>query len=116
MASDTNTKKTNSAPFSSKESNRPWFRIKPNPDLKDDLMRLYWGRTEPRITALTLKIMGMNVIALVMLLVGVLYLGQYQTELIDAKLETFNAKTELIAAAISESATLPPQNLSLIHI
>ena len=67
-------------------------------------MRLYWGRTEPRITNLTLKIMGMNVIALVMLLIGVLYLGQYQTELIDTKLETFNAKTELIAAAIAETS------------
>ena len=66
-------------------------------------MRLYWGRSEPRITSLTLKIMGMNVVALIMLLLGVLYLGQYQNELIEAKLETFNAKAELITAAILET-------------
>lgn len=73
-------------------------------------MRLYWGHTEPRITNLTLKIMGVNVCALIMLLLGVLYLGQYQNELIEAKLEIFSAKTKLIAGAVAETAiTMPSQ-------
>jgi len=72
-------------------------------------MRLYWGRTEPRITNLTLKIMGMNVIALIMLLLGVIYLGQYQNELIEAKLQTFNDKVNLISTAIAETTTTSTQ-------
>lgn len=67
-------------------------------------MRFYWGRSEARITGLTLKIMGVNAAALVMLLVGVVYLGQYQRGLIEAKLETFRAEVQLVAAALSEGA------------
>lgn len=65
---------------------------------------MYWGRAEPRITGLTLKIMGVNVAALIMLLFGVIYLGEYQRGLIDAKLETFRTEVQLVAAALSESA------------
>jgi len=68
----------------------------------------YWGHPEPRITGLTLKIMGVNAAALIMLLLGILYLGQYQNELIEAKLETFNAEVQLIAAAIGEGASIKP--------
>ena len=46
--------------------------------------------------------MGVNCIALIFLMIGTLYLGQYQKNLIEAKLETFNAEVALISAAISE--------------
>ncbi len=46
----------------------------------------------------------MNAIALIILLGGILYLGQYQKGLIETKLETFEAEIELLSAAISEGA------------
>ncbi len=70
----------------------------------DNLLNLYWGGPERRITGLTLRIIGVNAIALIILLCGILYLGQYQKGLIEAKLETFQAEVELLSAAISEGA------------
>ncbi len=69
-----------------------------------NLFDLYWGGKERRITGLTLRIMAVNAIALLMLMLGFLYLGQYQNSLIEAKLETFKAEIELVSTAISESA------------
>lgn len=67
-------------------------------------MNLYWGGSERRITGLTLRIIAVNAIALVILLVGILYLGQYQNNLIEAKLETFRVETQLLSSAISQAA------------
>jgi len=67
-------------------------------------MDLYWGGPERRITGLTLRILGVNAIALLILAIGIIYLGQYKTELITAKLETFKTEVEMVAAAISEGA------------
>ncbi len=67
-------------------------------------MDLYWGGSERRITGLTLRIISVNVTALIILVFGVLFLGQYQDELIATKLETFAAKGELVSAALSEGA------------
>jgi len=39
-----------------------------------------------------------------MLVLGILYLGQYQNSLIQARLETFKTEVELVSAAISEGA------------
>jgi two-component system, OmpR family, sensor histidine kinase ChvG len=95
-ASDTDTAKSNR-----------WFRLRPRRDLPefDHILDLYWGGPERRITGLTARIIGVNAIALVMLMVGTLYLGQYQKNLIEAKLETFKAEVELVSAALSEGAT-----------
>jgi len=65
-------------------------------------MDLYWGGPERRITGLTVRIIAVNAVALLFLLLGVLYVGQYQTSLIEAKLEAFGAEVELVAAAIAE--------------
>ncbi|MEM7650997.1 MAG: stimulus-sensing domain-containing protein [Pseudomonadota bacterium] len=103
MASDTDIK-NNKSP----KDNRPrWFRLAPaRPDLPefDHLMDLYWGGSERRITGITLRIIAVNAIALLILMFGLLYLGQYQNSLINARLETFEAELELIAGAVSEGA------------
>lgn len=65
-------------------------------------MDLYWGGPQRRITGLTLRILGVNVLALVILLVGVIYLGQVERNLIEARLETFQAEASLVAAALSQ--------------
>ncbi len=81
MASDINTK--NSKPTTQRSS-------------FDQLMDLYWGGTERRITGLTLRIIGINALALLMLMVGVLNFGQYETRIIADKIKTFKTDTHLI--------------------
>ena len=44
----------------------------------DDLLDLYWGGPERRITGLTVRIIGVNAAALLMLAIVMLYLGPYQ--------------------------------------
>lgn len=70
----------------------------------DHILDLYWGGSERRITGLTLRIFAVNAVALLILLIGVFYLGQYQNNLIEARLETFKTEIQLLSAAISEVA------------
>lgn len=62
-----------------------------------------------------MRIIGVNAVALVILMVGILYLGQSQNSLIEAKLETFQAEVELISAALSEGVVeeykIPPKSI-----
>jgi two-component system sensor histidine kinase ChvG len=84
-----------------------WFRLGAgNAELPefDQILDFYWGGPERRITGLTVRIIAVNAVALVLLLLGALYLAKYQNNLIEAKLETFNAEVELIAAAIAEGS------------
>lgn len=50
--------------------------------------------------------MGVNAIALLTLLIGILYLGEYHRSLIEARLETFKAELELVSTAIGQSAMI----------
>lgn len=68
------------------------------------MLDFYWGGPERRITTLTTRIIGVNAVALIMLLVGILFLGQYHANLIELKLENFNTEIGLISATISEAA------------
>ncbi|NCT40110.1 MAG: HAMP domain-containing protein [Alphaproteobacteria bacterium] len=90
----------------SRKSKARWFRYVPKqPELPelDHIFDLYWGGPERRITSLTLKIISVNMIALITLLFGVLYLGQYQNNIIETKLENFEREADIIAIAISGS-------------
>jgi len=66
-----------------------WFRLWRRGAKKDKrtdisrLLDLYWGGPERRITGLTLRIIGVNAIALLILVLSILYLGQYQKSLPD---------------------------------
>ena len=73
-------------------------------DELEKLFDLYWGGKERRITGLTVRIIGVNFFAVVALIIGVVYLGQYHTILIDAKLERFQTELSLVSAAIVEGA------------
>ncbi len=68
----------------------------------DGFFDLYWSGPERRISGLTLRIIGVNAAALLMLAVGVIYLGQYQKSLIEARLETFRTEVTLVASALSD--------------
>ncbi len=96
MELDTNTKKKKKSEIKS--------------DL-DRLLDLYWGGSERHITGLTLRIIGVNIIAVLVLMGGVLYLSQYQNDLIESKLQAFRTEVEVIAAGLSESAIVENTNL-----
>ncbi len=84
-------------------SNR-WFRAERHRGDIDQLFDLYWGGKERRISNLTLKIMGVNLVAVIALIFGVIYLSQYHTMLVEAKLEHFETEVMIVTAAVSDGA------------
>ena len=111
MASDTNTKKTKE-----RGTRQRWLRLAPErPDLPEfgPLFDLYWGGPERRITGITLRIIGVNAFALLILMFGILFLGQYQNNLIQARLETFQTELELIAVALSNTDAENTQTMAI---
>ncbi|MBL8661072.1 MAG: stimulus-sensing domain-containing protein [Rhodospirillales bacterium] len=56
---------------------------------------------------ITRRILAINVLALVVLFAGMLYLDNYRRGLISAELAALQTQTELFAAALGESATDP---------
>lgn len=57
-----------------------------------------------RHISLTWRILALNVLALVTLVVGLLYLDRYRTSLIDAELDSLRVQAQIVAEAIGESA------------
>lgn len=66
-------------------------------------------RRKRRRGSLTLIILAVNIIAPLVLMVGLLYMGQYRDNLIRAELETLRAHSQLFAGAIAEGAVRPVQ-------
>ncbi len=95
MVSDTNTKKT-------ENTRARWFRLAPAPAHVGSIFDYYWSGPERRITGLTVRIIAVNVVALIILLIGIVFVGQYQNSLIEARLQTFQIELELISSAVSE--------------
>lgn len=62
-----------------------------------------------RRSSLTLRILTVNVIAPLVLMIGLLFMSQYRDNLIRAELETLKAQAQLFAGAISEGAVKPVQ-------
>lgn len=58
---------------------------------------------------LILRILAVNLIAPVVLVVGLLYLGQYRDSLIAAELKTLSLQSQLFAGAMAEGAVRPVQ-------
>lgn len=69
----------------------------------DKLMDLYWGGTERRISALTVRIIGINALSLIVLMLSIISMGQYETQILTAKLESFHKETTIIAQTIANS-------------
>ena len=62
------------------------------------------GGTRRRVSPLTLRILAVNVLALVLLMVGLLYLGRYQDRLIQAETEALETEARIFASALGEGA------------
>lgn len=106
MSNSTESKLSTELDTATKKNNR-WFRAERHRGEIDQLFDLYWGGKERRITGLTLKIMGVNVIAVIMLIVGVVYLSQYHTTLVASKLEHFETEITLVTAVMADGAVHP---------
>lgn len=73
----------------------------------EEKIRRRWKKSSDRISGLTTRILAVNVIAIMILGVGILYLGQYTDNLIRAELEAMKAEARFTAGAILEGAMRP---------
>lgn len=62
------------------------------------------SHTKRRISPLTIRILAVNVAALLILAAGFLYLGPYQKSLIRSELDALQSEAVLFAGAVSEAA------------
>jgi two-component system sensor histidine kinase ChvG len=68
--------------------------------------RLNWVLGHYLFSSLTRRILFLNMAALVVLVVGILYLNQFRDGLIDAREESLMTQGEIIAGAIASSASV----------
>jgi two-component system sensor histidine kinase ChvG len=107
--SDTNTKRNKDEfddPAHAESEENPFLSIINNPNklLKPGQPRKKVNRRSSR---LTLRILAVNLVAPFVLVLGILYMGQYQDNLIRAELETVKAEAQVFAGAIAEGAIRP---------
>ena len=57
------------------------------------------------LSPLTRRILAVNVLALAIPVVGLLYLGTYRDRLIEAELDSLETQTDIFAGALGEGAT-----------
>ena len=68
------------------------------------------GARERFVSPLTLRILAVNLFALLMLAGGVLYLDQFRVRLIEQRSEELQTQARLMAGGLSEMAALTPEN------
>lgn len=64
------------------------------------------------MSSLTVRILSVNIIAIMILGIGFLYLGQYTDSLIEAELESLRGEARFISGALSEGAVRPVFQIS----
>lgn len=67
-----------------------------------------------QMSGLTLRILAVNIIAIMILGLGILYLGQYTDSLIEGELTSLRSEAQLFSGAISEGAVRPVYQLSTV--
>ena len=75
------------------------------PDLNDN------GQSD-HMSGLTLRILAVNIIAIMILGLGILYLGQYTDSLIEGELVGLRSEAQLFSGALSEGAVRPVFQMS----
>lgn len=76
--------------------------------------RRRWDPASEEMSGLTFKILAVNIVAIMILGLGVLYLGQYTDSLIQGEMESMRSEARLFAGAISEGAVRPVYQISPI--
>ncbi len=69
-----------------------------------------------RVSPLTLRILGVNVLALAILAVGLLYLDRYEAGLITSQFQSMRTEARLIAGALGEGATDDAGGIEAPHL
>ncbi|MGI8526618.1 MAG: stimulus-sensing domain-containing protein [Pseudolabrys sp.] len=64
-------------------------------------------------SSLTRRIVSLNLLGLIALLTGVLYLSQFRAGLIDARVQSLLVQGEIIAGAIAASATVENESITI---
>jgi two-component system sensor histidine kinase ChvG len=67
-----------------------------------------------QMSGLTLRILAVNIIAIMILGLGILYLGQYTESLIEGELTSIRSEAQLFSGAISEGAVRPVYQITSI--
>lgn len=83
------------------------------PVLRRLLFRLRWVLGHSVFSSLTRRIVFLNLVALIVLVSGILYLNQFRAGLIDARVESLLTQGEIIASAIASSATVETNSITL---
>lgn len=73
-----------------------------------------WSASSGKMSSLTARILAVNIIALMILGGGVLYLGQYTDSLIESELESMRAEARFFSGALSEGAVRPVFQISAV--
>nr|WP_246232759.1 sensor histidine kinase [Aurantimonas aggregata] len=72
-----------------------------------------WALGHTIFSSLTRRIVFLNLVALIVLVSGILYLNQFRAGLIDARVESLLTQGEIIASAIASSATVETNSITL---
>jgi two-component system sensor histidine kinase ChvG len=77
-------------------------------------LRAFWRGASSRFSSrLTRRIILLNLGGLVALLLGFLYLNQFREGLIDARVQSLQTQSEIIAAAVAASATVDADAITI---
>ncbi len=81
-------------------------------------VRAWWRRglrlfARFRFTSLSSRIIILNVVGLIVLVSGILYLNQFRQGLIDARVESLLTQGQIIAGAVAASATVDPDAIMI---
>lgn len=88
-------------------------RLRRLPFIRRVLYRMRWLLGHSIFSSLTRRIVFLNLVALIVLVTGILYLNQFRAGLIDARVESLLTQGEIIAAAIASSATVETNSITL---
>lgn len=92
----------------------PLFKRKHEPPQTRDNRPLdqRWTASSEKISSLTVRILAVNIIAIMILGAGVLYLGEYTNSLVEGELESLRDEARFVSDALSEGAVRPVYQLS----
>ncbi len=73
-----------------------------------------WTASSEKMSSLTVRILSVNIIAIMILGIGALYLGEYTDSLIESELTSLSDEARFISGALSEGAVRPVFQVSPI--
>ncbi len=94
----------------------PLFKRRKEPDRTHDNRPIdqRWSASSEKMSSLTVRILSVNIIAIMILGAGVLYLGEYTDGLVASELESLHDEARFVSDALSEGAVRPVFQVSPI--